>query len=180
MTRLEKTSLIFFALVVFGILYFQRCNKPPITIQVEQTDSNAFYNHLEDQYEAQMFRLSDSLETLKQRLKTAENNYKLRTVTKYIEGDISYRVDTVDYECCSQIPEANRIIETQDSVIMIQELSLSACMSRVDNLKAQVNYDTIAYKDVVRENVKCEKKLKRAKMWGKIMTGAAFVLGLLI
>lgn len=180
MTRLEKTSLIFFALVVFGILYFQRCNKPPITIQVEQTDSNAFYNHLEDQYEAQMFKLSEYNETLKKRLKIAENDYKLRTVTKYIQGQTVVRIDTIDYNCCEHIPMANLIIETQDSTIRIQELSLSACNARVENLKKQVNYDTTLANDLIKENIKCEKKYKRAKVFNNIMLGVAVALGLMV
>ena len=121
---------------LFAAVFKSGCNnKLPGQTIIIQTDSNEVYDELERAYFNQTEILTDSIEKLKQSLRTKKIAYIYKTEKVFKDSIITVQ------ECCEMLPEANKIIESQDSVIRVQTDLISECDNRVNNLILQVRWN---------------------------------------
>ena len=173
---------VILAVGLFLIVFKYGCNPEykdkPIVIN-EVADSNAIYDVLDDEYQAKIIKLYDSIEYLNTHVKTAKTIYKTKIVQVWSDSVVTTE------ECSEVVNQANQIILSQDTLIQVQSRSLDACSSQVGNLRNQVvlnkSYASKLLEAnilVTNENEKLKTKLKRNRRIAIIITAVlgSFVL----
>jgi hypothetical protein len=120
--KLSYLLNVILSIGLFAAIFKSGCNPPPKgTVIKIMTDSNVVYDELEAHYFNQTEILTDSIEKLKQSLRTKKISYRNMPGKDFKDSIVTIQ------ECCEMIPEANKIIESQDSVIRAQTYLISEC-----------------------------------------------------
>ena len=173
---------ILLAIGLFLVVFRYGCNPEykdkPIVIN-EVADSNAIYDHIDNEYSSKMIVLYDSIDNLNKRLKSSKTVFK----TKYKE--ILRDSLITDSNCLITLYYANTTILQQDSIIDIQARGLDACELQVNNLRNQVNLNKgysekllLGNIELTNENEKLKSKVKRNRLFAGIVSAilVSFVL----
>jgi hypothetical protein len=160
------------AIGLFLCVFRFGCKKEtPVKEIIEIADSNTYYDVLDDEYQAKTIILYDSIEKLNKGLKSSKIVYRNKIVQVWSDSMV-----TTD-ECGEVVNQANYIISSQDSLLGIQVRSLDACESQVLNLRKQVTHNQNLkneyqnlYKECFRDSNKQEKKAKRNRILGIVLS----------
>lgn len=162
------------AVGLFLIVFKYGCNPEykdkPIVIN-EVADSNAIYDVLDDEYQAKIIKLYDSIEYLNKNVKTAKTIYKTKIVQVWSDSVVTTE------ECSEVVNQANQIILSQDTLIGVQARGLDACQSQVVNLRNQVDLNKeyaekllLANIEITNNNESLNKKVKRNRLFAGIVS----------
>lgn len=173
---------VLLAIGLFVVVFRYGCNPEykykPIVIN-EVADSNAIYDHIDNEYSSKMIVLYDSIEKLNKGLKTDKIIYKTKIVQVWADSVVTTE------ECTEVIDQANQIILSQDTLIGVQARGLDACQSQINNLRNQVNLNKgysekllLGNIELTNENKKLKSKVKRNRLFAGIVSAilVSFVL----
>lgn len=173
---------VILAIGLFLIVFKYGCKSEykdkPIVIN-EVADSNAIYDVLDDEYQAKIIELYDSIEYLNTHVKTAKTIYKTKIVQVWSDSVVTTE------ECSEVVNQANQIILSQDTLIGVQARGLDACESQVNNLRNQVDLNKeyaekllLANIEITNKNESLNKKVKRNRLFAGIVSAilVSFVL----
>lgn len=134
---------------VFGLTFilfsFKECNKPAFKDEL-LTDTTSigklyrFQDSINDHNAIKELMWSDSIDKLKERLKTPLLKWK------YVFAEIHDTINGSEKpkssnKCCDKIEFANVLITQQDSLISVYGFGLAACLNEKETLKAQLKFN---------------------------------------